>query len=122
MSKIADRKKGVMERRFAALGVETPDVSKARADGRPQFYDIMAEDRVQCVKCLGFGNCAQYGRGEAVMNDPANSPMMKPGTQTPDGGVYTICIHHLPDDAVIFDPITDECRNKAGDNTWKEGP
>ena len=27
---------------------------------------------------------------------------------------------HIPDNAVIYDPLRDECRTKDGQNTWRE--
>jgi hypothetical protein len=36
--------------------------------------------------------------------------------------MFTICVHHLPDDAVIYNPRTNMCRNKAGDSSWEEAP
>lgn len=84
----------------------------ARNDGRPQYYDVDPNSQVQCYHCLLNGIAAQYGRGEAVINDPANSPRE-------DGAVYTICVNHLPENAVIYDPHANECRTKDG-ATWTE--
>lgn len=88
-------------------------ISQARRDGRPQYYDIMPGDRAQCVLCLRDGITTQFGRGEAVINDPGNSPF-------DDGGVYTLSIARLPDNAVIHDPLTNVTRTKDGQNTWTE--
>ena len=85
----------------------------ARQDGRPLYYDLAAGAKVQCVLCMADGNEASFTRGEAVLNDPANSPVE-------EGAIYTISIQRLPDDAVIYDPETNTCRNKSGDNTWVE--
>lgn len=89
------------------------EISQARADGRPQYYDIMPGDRVQCHDCLLNKNYAQYGRGEGFIADPGNSP-------AGDGGVYTLCKGHLPDDAVIHDPVENLTRTKDGQNEWRE--
>ncbi len=86
----------------------------ARLDGRPLYYDISPNDRVQCIICLRNGITQQYEKSEGLMADPANSPME-------DGAVYTICVGHIPENSVIYDPGTKLCRNKAGDNTWSEG-
>lgn len=86
----------------------------ARADGRPLYFDVSPNDRVQCFHCLREGITQQYTLREGFMNDPANSPLK-------DGAVYTVCIGHLPDDAVIFNPADKTCRNKTGDNVWSEG-
>ena len=91
----------------------TNNISQARADGRPQYYDIAGGDRVQCYHCLKNGLQSQYARGEAVINDPGNSPEN-------DGGVYTLCVNHLPENAVIHDPHTNVTRTKDGQNSWTE--
>lgn len=88
-------------------------IPPARPDGRPQYYDIEVFHPVQCFHCLLAGDHSKYGRGEAVFNDPANSP-------AEPGGCYTICVKHLPDDAVIYDPHLNTCRNVKGDHTWTE--
>lgn len=88
-------------------------MTPARADGRPQYYDIGPSDRVQCVTCLQNGVHAQYEQGNGFINDPANSPLS-------DGGVYTVCKDHIPDDAVIHDPLRKETRTKDGQNLWTE--
>lgn len=95
-----------------ALGDKSA-ISRARQDGRPQYYDIMPGDRAQCALCLRDGITTQFGRGEAVINDPGNSPF-------DDGGVYTLSIARLPDNAVIHDPLTNVTRTKDGQNTWTE--
>jgi len=100
-------------RRALALAAKTP-LPKARADGRPLYYDISAGDSVLCYHCIRAGlSAAQYRRGQAVMNDPANSP-------TGDKEIVTICVHHLPDNAVIYDATSNKCRNKTGDHEWME--
>ena len=88
-------------------------ISQARKDGRPQYYDIMDGDRVQCHDCLLNKNYAQYGRGEGFIADPGNSP-------AGDGGVYTLCKGHLPDNAVVHDPVENLTRTKDGQNEWRE--
>lgn len=98
--------------RLIRNGSQKP-LSPARPDGRPQYYDIAEGDRVQCYVCMKNGVAAQHKQGEGFMADPANSPAN-------DGGVYTICHAHLPDNAVIYNNVTGMCRNKAGDNNWKE--
>lgn len=90
-----------------------PKLPPARPDGRPQYYDIAKGDRVQCYHCLLNSNSAQFPQGEGFMADPANSP-------AGDNGVYTICHHHLPENAVIYNNEDGQCRNKTGDSIWKE--
>lgn len=103
------------ERRAAAAQRRKKPLPPARVDGRPLYYDITTSSRVNCYHCVLLGNHALYGLNEAFMNDPANSP-------DPDapGDVHTICRYHLPENAVIYNPGTNLCRNKAGDNTWQE--
>jgi hypothetical protein len=109
-----------LEKHYDRIKKKTPDVAKARADGRPQYYDITAADVVQCVVCRANGIEATYGRGSAFMNDPANSPVLDRKTQRGDGAVYQVCRGHIPENSVIYDPMTNLCRNKSGDNTWTE--
>lgn len=99
----------------------------ARADGRPQYYDIAPSDRVQCYHCLREGLESQYGQGEGFLADPANSPHKEGDVVTERmmqavcaDGVLSICKNHVPDNAVIFHPGRNECRSKDGQNTWTE--
>lgn len=101
-----------MKRKLAAIAIKKP-LPKARADGRPLYYDIGGPDRVKCFFCEKNGLSALYGFKEAFMNDPANSP-------DGSGDVHTICKHHLPDDAVVYNPSTNTCRDKDGQNEWME--
>lgn len=87
----------------------------ARGDGRPLFYDINTGERVQCILCLALGVSAQYMCKSAVMSDPSNPP---PGAE--QGSIHTVCVHHLPDNAVVYDPASNTCRSKSGDHTWEE--
>ena len=89
-------------------------LKNARADGRPLFYDINGMEQVGCYWCELKGMMGmRYRVNEAYMADPANAP---------DGshGLYTVCKGHLPDDAVIYNPTSNKCRNKSGTNTWEE--
>lgn len=69
-------------------------IPPARKDGRPQYYDVAIGDKMPCAVCLKNGNDALYGQREIFICDPANSPFQ-------DGGVYTVCKHHIPDNSVI---------------------
>lgn len=87
---------------------------KARQDGRPLFYDINAMDKVGCYWCELRGMMGmRYTVNEAFMADPANSP-------DGSGDMFTVCKGHLPDDAVIYNPTSNMCRDKTGTNTWME--
>lgn len=91
-----------------------PPLPPARRDGRPLYFDIDAGSKVVCYYCEKNGlKGVSFGRREAVLNDPANSP-------EGDGSVHTISINYLPADAVIYDPVTNTCRNKSGTEVWKE--
>lgn len=90
-----------------------PKLDAARPDGRPLYFDMSPGPEVECCKCSQMGLIAKYSRPNAFMNDPANSPM-------DDQGVYFMCLAHLPDNAVIYDPTTDLCRDKTGQNVWTE--
>ncbi len=90
-----------------------PRVVVSRPDGRPEAYDLpehIAESA--CEMCVQEGHPARYPRGKVVMASPID---------TSDGRIHFICVEkHLPDNAVIFDPVTGMCRDKAGQNVWKE--
>ena len=103
-----------MERKRQA---EADKLPPARADGRPEYYDISVGSFAACYNCLLQGLESRYRTGEAFMSNPANPP-----EGAPKGPMYTVCKHHLPDDAVIYNPRTNMCRNKAGDHTWEEAP
>lgn len=87
----------------------------ARADGRPLYFDIVPGSKVSCYYTNKLGLSMTYGYRHAVMNDPANSP-------DHDGSAHTMSIHKVPDDAVIFDPSTGVCRDKAGKEFWIDNP
>lgn len=53
------------------------------------------------------------------MNDPANSPVLGPDG-LPDQAIYYLCKAHTPDNAVIYDPISNLCHDKSGVNSWSE--
>lgn len=88
-------------------------VSQARTDGRPQYYDLGKGDQVECAVCAQQGNHARYTQFEAFLCDPGNSPLN-------DGGVYTVCKQHIPDNSVIHNPFKNMTRDKAGENEWRE--
>lgn len=112
-------KRLLMPERFQKSRVKKvdPPLPPAREDGRPLYYDIAPGDIVQCALCILEGKWQQYRQNEGFMNDPANPPVpMEPRS------VHTICRGHLPDNAVIFNPKDQTCRNKEGADTWREGP
>lgn len=100
-----------MKRKIRSLSQKP--LPPARADGRPLFFDINVGGRVACFHCRKSGLHSNFGRREAFMCDPANSP---------DGSedIHTVCLHHLPDNAVIYDPTSNLCRDKTGQNEWME--
>lgn len=104
-------------RRYDAMATQAAkNMPPARADKRPLYFDIHGGDRVQCYVCLKAGLHSKYKTGEAVMSDPANPPEGEP-----KGSIFTICKHHLPNNAVIYNPRNNFCRNKSGDQWWEEG-
>ncbi len=92
---------------------KAPPLKPAREDGRPLFYDITGESRMECFYCLRAGITAFHAPGEAFMADPANSP-------DGSGDIHIVCRGHLPDNAVIYNPGTNTCRDKGGSNVWRE--
>jgi len=94
---------------------QDPPLPPARADGRPLFYDVAAHQRCQCVRCLAGGIQTFYPYREVFMNDPAN-----PLEQQEPGSVNTVCKNHVPDNAVIYCPWTNECRNRDDSVRWTE--
>lgn len=92
----------------------------ARPDGRPLYFDLPPPSLVPCHFCAtGLSLGAAYKRGEAYMNDPANSPVLGADGQ-PDESIYYVCKHHAPENVVIYDPLTGECHNKSGTEVWRE--
>jgi hypothetical protein len=83
-------------------------LAKARRDGRPLYYDTQHGVEMPCVLCERAGLTVKHRHPNVFLNDPANSPK-------DPGSIYTICKGHLPEDAVIYDPISRRCRNKSGD-------
>ena len=97
-----------------------PRMGPARPDGRPLYFDLPVGFKVPCHFCAtGLGLGTAYQRGQAYMNDPANSPV-KLTDGTGDESIYYVCQHHTPDNVVIFDPVTGECHNKSGTDVWRE--
>lgn len=86
-----------------------------RSDGRPQAYDL--PERMQpsyvCSVCTlkGRPDLRYSGGGDIVMLDPAD---------TVDGRDHHVCRDHLPEDIVIFNPVTAKCRDFTGENVWSE--
>jgi len=93
--------------------MKDPRVVVTRPDGRPEAYDCLPENtRVGCISCVGTERAsATYGHGEVFMCSPIDSS---------DGNAHWVCLDHLPDNVVIYDPATDMCRDKSGQNTWRE--
>lgn len=88
-----------------------------REDGRVEVYDVpKAPDGrgYQCFICDTHPdtNGHRYDRGSVFICSPIN---------TPDAQPKFICINHVPDTVVIYDPVSNTCRDKTGQNTWSEG-
>lgn len=87
-----------------------------RDDGRPEVYDtgtVPVSEGHPCFVCnsRGFIWRRFHLNNEVFMTSPVN---------TPGAEIAFVCREHLPEDTVIFNPVTNECRNKAGDNVWVE--
>jgi len=87
-------------------------VNITRPDGRPEVYDTIGESHANCYNCLLEGNHLAYGNGSIFMCSPIDAP---------DGQAHWVCIKHLPDNVVIYDPVSDLCRSKDGQTVWHEG-
>ena len=86
------------------------NIAPARVDNRPLFYDVPHDPRTPCAICEQIGLLGvKHKKGAMVMNDPSNPP---PGADLNE--IHTICIRHLPANAVIFNPHTSEIRDKKG--------
>ena len=84
-----------------------------RPDGRPEAYTVpdLGHDAYACVLCTENGVKKLYPAAKVVMASPADSV---------DGQTHFVCLDHVPENIVIFNPITGNCRDKTGDNVWKE--
>lgn len=88
-----------------------PRVMITRPDGRPEAYDIPMAD-APCEMCIQEGHGHPYPRGKVVLASPID---------TNDGQVHTVCVEkHVPDNIVIYDPQSGLCRDKSGQNVWRE--
>lgn len=92
--------------------MQSPD-DLTRADGRPEAYDVPPDFvGANCVLCINEGKIGmRYKYREIFMSSPADSA---------DCEAHLVCVGHLPDDVVIFDPIANMCRNKDGSDVWHE--
>lgn len=92
---------------------EDPRIIVTRPDGRPEAYDNIPEGvKVQCEPCKGtLRDLLRYGPGEAFMVSPIDSA---------NGQPCFCCLHHLPENVVIFKPSTNQCRSKDGQTVWEE--
>jgi hypothetical protein len=90
-----------------------PRVMITRPDGRPETYDMLpAGVAVGCLVCAQKGRPDKvFKSGEIVMTSPIDAG---------DGQAHWVCIEHLPDNVVIFNPKDNLCRDKTGQNVWRE--
>lgn len=99
----------------------TVEIETVREDGRPSFYVVPPQTKVndrdakayKCAFCEVEGRTGLHRASRAYMSDPAESPGLE---------AYFICHDHLPETAVIFNPTTNNCRDKKGENVWTEEP
>lgn len=64
-----------------------------------------------CPFCAANGHDAPH---------PSDRVAMVPGHHLEGGNPAMVCMDHLPDDVVIYDPSTNQCRDKTGQNVWTE--
>lgn len=85
----------------------------SRPDGRPEAYDIPSNQApMPCALCAEEGKIGiRYKPGEIVMSSPIDAA---------DGQAHLVCLGHLPENIVIYNPETNTCRNRDGSYTWKE--
>ena len=85
----------------------------ARPDGRPEAYDVPNIDgqEFECGMCADLGLLIKGGQNEIFMMSPAYFE---------DGKPHFLCREHLPDNTVIYNPETNKCRDKSGENEWEE--
>lgn len=87
-----------------------------RDDGRPEVYDVMGVPPAE-----GYGCFVCASRGETwKRHNETNQVFMTSPINTPGNVSGFVCREHLPENAVIYNPADNTCRNKAGDNVWKE--
>lgn len=90
--------------------------SLSRPDGRPECYDVPPVPvgmGYKCAVCIHeTGDSPKYPAREAFMCNPVDAK---------DTQSHFVCKRHLPDNIVIFDPLANMCRDKTGQNTWREG-
>lgn len=85
-----------------------------REDGRPECYELPpAPDGkgYECANCKHEGHTRYYPAGQAFMCSPVDAV---------DGLAKFVCHAHLPEDIVIYDPVSNMCRDKSGQNVWRE--
>lgn len=90
--------------------------SLERPDGRPECYDVPPVPigmGYKCAVCIHeTGDSPKYPARQAFMCNPIDAK---------DEQSHFVCKRHLPDDIVIFDPLSNTCRDKSGQNVWTEG-
>ena len=90
-----------------------------RPDGRPEAYDVVknpeGQNGYRCHRCPS--GVRYSGGGDVFM---LVSDETRDGAQPGDTRLDYVCKRHLPDNTVIFNPATGTCRNKTGDQTWRE--
>lgn len=91
-----------------------PRVNVSRPDGRPEAYMPPKGARggvFACALCSFQGKVGiRYKWDEVVMTSPIDSD---------DGQAHIVCLPHTPDNLVIYDPETNKCHDKHG-NEWEE--
>lgn len=84
-----------------------------RPDGRPEVYcveEVADSAGYECFLCTNEGaDWRRHKADKVYMSSPVNNT---------HGKAAFICHEHLDDASVIYDPRTNMCRDKSGENTW----
>jgi len=86
-----------------------------REDGRPEAYAVPVAPQnkgYRCAACANEGHTALHPHGKVAMLSPIYTASQQ--------AEFLCTEKHLPRDVVIYDPMTNKCRDLNG-NEWTEG-
>lgn len=87
----------------------------SRPDGRPEAYAV---PKLDGSGKSGYGCAVCNGQGLDTFH-PADKVAMLSPMDTQTGEAEFLCVQHLPSNVVIYDPLSDLCRDLDG-NEWTE--
>lgn len=87
-----------------------------RPDGRMEVYDVGKTPDGKGYECFW---CSHHPEKKDRRYEPPNVFFCSP-INAPDAQAKFICIDHCPDNVVIYNPATNKCRDKTGQNVWEE--